>query len=35
MLSPRNAMSTIMEPLYAGDALLIVDVQNDFLPAEP
>ena len=25
-------MSTIIEPLYAGDALLIVDVQNDFLP---
>jgi nicotinamidase/pyrazinamidase len=25
-------MSTILEPLYVGDALLIVDVQNDFLP---
>lgn len=25
-------MSTMMEPLYVGDALLIVDVQNDFLP---
>ena len=28
----RNMMSTIMEHLYAGDALLIADLQNDFLP---
>lgn len=25
-------MSTIREPLYAGDALLVADIQNDFLP---
>ena len=25
-------MSTVLEPLFVGDALLIVDVQNDFLP---
>jgi nicotinamidase/pyrazinamidase len=25
-------MSTLLEPLYIGDALLIVDIQNDFLP---
>lgn len=28
----RNVMSTRMARLYAGDALLIADLQNDFLP---
>src|ERR1043165_1366540 len=31
-LGDRNAMSTIREKLYSGDALLIADIQSDFLP---